>query len=208
MASPVEPTTVTVREARGLWRGPAPTTDRVSRADALIEAREVFLACDRVEMRTLAQALGVGRSTLYRWFGDRHQLLGEVLWGFAHGLLEEADAATAATGTERIAIVAERFGLRVAGFEPLRSFLVAEPETALRVLTTKASRVQRETVRWFTAAIREERAAARMSGSAQATTLAYVIVRMGELFLYADQIAGERFAPNEMPGVLRLLLRD
>ena len=51
--------------------------------DALREGRRRFLAGQRVDMSELATALGISRATLYRWVGDREQLLGEILWSFA-----------------------------------------------------------------------------------------------------------------------------
>src|SRR4051794_15411307 len=57
-------------------RGPAP---RASREDVLAAALEWFVACKRIDVQALAGELGVGRATIYRWFGSREGLLGEVL---------------------------------------------------------------------------------------------------------------------------------
>ena len=46
------------------------------RADA---ARRHYVDGERVDMRAIAADLGVGRATLYRWFGSRERLLGEVI---------------------------------------------------------------------------------------------------------------------------------
>jgi hypothetical protein len=46
-------------------------------------ARRAFLAGERVDMGAIGQELGVSRVTLYRWVGNRGQLLGEVLAALA-----------------------------------------------------------------------------------------------------------------------------
>src|SRR5438552_1083020 len=38
-----------------------------------------YLRGQRVDVQALAAELGVGRTTIYRWFGSREQLLGEVV---------------------------------------------------------------------------------------------------------------------------------
>src|SRR5262245_30239601 len=52
-----------------------PRFERPTREHALQLARETFQRGERVDMQTLATQLGVVRSTLYRWVGDREQLL-------------------------------------------------------------------------------------------------------------------------------------
>ncbi len=177
--------------------------------DALVEAaRRTFLSGERVEMRALAAELGVGRSTLYRWVGDRDQLLGEVLWRLAYSELEQAAAEVDGSGTDRVVEIAARYVRSLHGFPPLHQFLTSEPETAIRVLTTSRAQVQRRTVQWFADLIVAERAAASLAEEVDETVLAYALVRIGESFLYADAIAGMEPNVDQAIAIMQAILRD
>lgn len=182
-----------------------------ARADveALIDAaRRTFLVGERVEMRALANELGVGRSTLYRWVGDRERLLGEVLWRLASATLEQAAVQVGGEGSERVVGVAALYVRTLHGFEPLHQFLNAEPETAIRVLTTSRADVQARTVAWFADLIVAERGAGALAEEVDASVLAYALVRLGESFLYADAIAGMDPDIDQAIAIMRALLRD
>ncbi len=45
----------------------------------LAAARAQYLAGERVDLTVVARDLGLGRATIYRWFGSRELLLGEVI---------------------------------------------------------------------------------------------------------------------------------
>ncbi len=195
---PVSPTDATT--------GAAPRR-RPTREDALALASDAFLAGERIEMRTLSSGLGIGRSTLYRWFGDRDRLIGEMIWGRTQQVLEWAEARTDGSGGERITRIAARFSHSVSSFEPLGRFLQNEPEAALRVLTTKKGGVQPRVVDYFARLIREERAIGNLPSDVDATALAFAIVRIGEGFLYADQITDTPFDLEMATAIIRTLLR-
>src|SRR5258705_4641466 len=102
-----------------------------------------FLERRRVDMRSLAAELGIGRATLYRRTGSRDQLLGHVLWYLTERNLQRAVRhAEGLTGAARIMAVIGNF-LAEANEQPsLRHFLATEPEAALRILTSKRGIVQ------------------------------------------------------------------
>ncbi|TNM38517.1 TetR/AcrR family transcriptional regulator [Nocardioides albidus] len=116
---------------------PAPVLTRLERPTrdhALDFARRLFVANERVDMQTLALALGVGRSTLYRWVGDRESLLGDVLARFSDDTWELARREGQGEGVERYLDITRRYMDYAASFEPLRSFAQREPGVALKVL--------------------------------------------------------------------------
>src|SRR5689334_12560392 len=47
--------------------------------DVLDLARQQFLEGQRLDITVLARQLGLGRATIYRWFGSREALLGRVI---------------------------------------------------------------------------------------------------------------------------------
>src|ERR671910_714899 len=58
-------------------------------------ARETFIAARRIDMGSLAASLGVERTSLFRWVGNRDALLSEVLWSLAVPTLVQAEHASA-----------------------------------------------------------------------------------------------------------------
>src|SRR6266496_1740517 len=77
----------------------------VVRSDVLARARAHFLAGRRLDVRALAAEFGVARATIYRWFGARDAVLGEVLWSLVDDTLDRIEAATPADSPEAVADV-------------------------------------------------------------------------------------------------------
>ena len=71
-----------------------------SRDDVLGLVTELYLDGQRVDITVVASRLGLGRATIYRWFGSREALLGEVI---AHQLelLVSAQAGSRSAGAAR-----------------------------------------------------------------------------------------------------------
>ncbi len=163
---------------------------RVRPADALQAARRRFLRGERVDMNELARELGIGRATLYRWVGGRDQLLGEVLWSLSELGLAQARAEATGRGAAWVLAVYRRFGDLIVGLEPLRHFVKSEPECALRVMTSKASPLQRRVVDTFRDVLVEARETKGLRLRLDPETLAFAMVRIAESFLWTDLITG------------------
>jgi AcrR family transcriptional regulator len=63
-----------------------------SREDVLEAATNRYLRGHRVDVQAIAAELGLGRTTIYRWFGSREGLIGDVLVSVTKPLLAEARA--------------------------------------------------------------------------------------------------------------------
>jgi AcrR family transcriptional regulator len=163
---------------------------RITPADALQAARRRFLRGERVDMNDLAQELGIGRATLYRWVGSRDRLLGEVLWSLAELGLAQARAEATGRGAAWVLAVYRRFGDLIVGLEPLRHFVKSEPECALRVMTSKASPLQRRVVDTFRDVLVEAQKTRGLKLRLDPETLAFAMVRIAESFLWTDLITG------------------
>lgn len=184
-------------------RGGRPTPEA-----AIALARRTFLAGDRIEMRTLAAELGIGRSTLYRWFGDRDRLIGDTVWTLLEDSIERAEASNAELqGAERLRAVIRSINHDVTASRPLRRLLTAEPEAALRVLTTKHGGVQPRVIRYLAQRIDEERTVESIAPGVEAHDLAYAVVRVTEGFLYADQITDTPVDLDALESITAALLR-
>lgn len=165
---------------------------RPDAASALRLAQKAFLAGDRVDMKTLAAELGVDRTTLFRWVGNRDELLGNVLWSAGAPAFRTALEGMTSPGALGIAEVMGRFVQALIDAPSLRAFLRREPERALRLLTTKASVVQREVVAAVERLLKQEQDRANLTHPLALHDLAYLIVRIAESFIYTDLITGEQ----------------
>jgi hypothetical protein len=180
---------------------------RPTALDAFKAARRKFIAGERIEMQALAEEVGTSRVTLHRWVGNRDLLLGEILWSLTEPTLQGARKATRRRGGAGIAEAWGRF-LRAVNDAPfMRSFLEREPEIALRVLTTKSSPLQARLVDAVSEMISGEADAGRLEPPMEVHDLAYVIVRLGESFVYADIIAGGEPDPEKAEQATAALLR-
>lgn len=179
---------------------------------AFARAREAFIAGRRIDMGALAASLGVDRTSLFRWVGNRDALLSEVLWSLAEPTLARAEHAvdaerTAPTGGARIAAILTRFvdDLNTAPY--FRDFLRREPARALRLLTTKESPIQRRYVASAEWLIRRELGPEPLGGAIDPAGLARILVRLSESFTYADLISGDQPSAERANQAFRLVLR-
>jgi len=182
------------------------TSDSALRA--FREARHTFIAGSRIDMGALATSLGVDRTSLFRWVGNRDRLLSEILWSLAVPTFDAAAAAAAPTGAARIVDVLDRFTADLIEAPYFRAFLTREPARALRLLTTTESDVQSRFVDRVTALVDAERATGAFDPSPlSAEELARLLVRISESFTYADLISGETPDPERARATFEYVLR-
>jgi AcrR family transcriptional regulator len=151
-----------------------------------------YLRGVRVDVQALASELGIGRTTIYRWFGSRDDLIGEVVARAAEPLLSEARANARGRGGEALLETFDRFNRGLADSPALRQFVEQERDAALRVLTSGAGIVQQRMVALITGMIVEEVEAGSYVAPVDPGTLGYAIVRLAEAFLFNDAVAGMR----------------
>ena len=164
---------------------------RATPLDALRAARRMWLADQRVDMGELARELGIGRATLYTWVGSKERLIAEVCWSLADGTLARAREQARGTGVDYVVDVIARYHRELAAFAPTRSFITRDPEYALRVLACNRTPFQGRMIAAVRELIEEQAQAGRYDPPMDPDTLAYVVVRIGESFIYSDVITGE-----------------
>jgi AcrR family transcriptional regulator len=178
-------------------------------ADIFNAALRTYLARRRLDMRALAGELDISRATLYRRVGGRDHLLGEVIWYLARRSLARAYEGTEdLLGEQRIVTVVERFMRDVHSQPALARLLEAEPEAALRILTSKHGPVQRGIIDVLERLMQVEEGRGNLRLGIDHATLAYAIVRIGESFLYADVIADNDPDVDQAVAVIGRLLRE
>ena len=170
--------------------GGEPEPARATPLAALNAARRMWLADQRIDMGRLAAELGISRATLYNWVGDRELLIAEVLWSVAADTLRRCREQATGAGPAYIASVIELYLDALARFEPHRRFVTRDPEFALRVLTGGRTPFQRRLIDALQELIDDQVAAAAYRPPLDPPTLAYVLVRIGESFIFNDVITG------------------
>ncbi len=186
-------------------RHPA-ATSRATPLDAFELAKRQWLAGERIDIGALAAQLGVSRATLFRWVGSRELLLAEILWSFYAATLEAANAGLRLRGAARIARICDRSIRAIHDFAPMRRFIDQDPEFALRLLTSKAGPVQARVIAKVRGLIDAEVQRGALDPPIDRDTLAYLIVRVGESFVYAEALSGQTVKAADAGVAIELLL--
>ncbi|MFB9686446.1 QsdR family transcriptional regulator [Amycolatopsis plumensis] len=154
-------------------------------------AREWFLSGRRLDMGELAQELAISRATLHRRIGSRDRLLGEILWSLSEVTIARLWPSCVGRGAAGVADFVSGYVRFANDSPPFRDFLRREPERALRLLTTRASVCQQRTMEKLATLLEDEVAAGRLVPPVPVPDLAYLLVRIGESFVYTDVITGD-----------------
>jgi AcrR family transcriptional regulator len=189
-------------ETQGARGRPAAAT----RGDVVAAATRRFLAGERVDLLAIASELGVGRATLYRWFGSRGDLIAEVIVAQLVDLVAAARARAGGRGGPALLETFDRVNRALAAAQPLRRWLEDERQGALRLLTASNGPVQPRVVEAIAALIEDEEQAGAYEPPVDAQTLAYAIVRLFEAFIYNDATIGIRGDVGRLYAVQAALL--
>jgi AcrR family transcriptional regulator len=163
-----------------------------TREQVLERAIHHYLRGRRVDVQAIAAELGLARTTIYRWFGSREALIGEVLFAAAEPLLRRARAEARGRGARLLLDTFDRFNRSLADAPALRRFVESERDAAIRIITSGAGTLQPRMVAGIQDVIDDEVRAGRYDPPVETSTLAYAIVRLAEAFLFNDAVAGMR----------------
>jgi AcrR family transcriptional regulator len=163
-----------------------------SREDVLGAAMHRYLRGQRIDVQAIAAELGLGRATVYRWFGSREGLIGEVLARAADPLLDAAREGASGRGGEALLDTFDRFNRSLADAPALLRFVEQERDAAVRIITAGEGDVQPHIVARVRDVIEEEVRKGAYEPPVEPATLAYAIVRLAEAFLFNDAAAGMR----------------
>ncbi len=167
-------------------------TPRVTALDALALAQKKWLAGERLDIGKLAEELGVGRATVFRWVGSKEQLYGEVISAAFSQTLAWATRASKGHGATFLTDVTQNLLRALLASQPLRRFVNQDPEFAMRIVMSSGSPVEHRVISSVRALIDAEVAAGHLEPAMDTASLAYVIVRIAESFLYRDVISGDK----------------
>jgi len=153
-------------------------------------AAEQYVKGRRVDVTVVARDLGVSRATVYRWFGSRDGLIGEVVAIELERLIAAKRRAVTRRGAAGLVEVLDAINRSLAKSTALRRLLEQEPIVAMRLLTASDGVVQPRAVACVEELIRVEASAGTFEPPAEPGALAYAIVRLAEAFLYSDAAIG------------------
>jgi AcrR family transcriptional regulator len=109
--------------ASGSRRGRPATA---SRDDVLSLARRQYLDGQRLDLTIVARSLGLGRATIYRWFGSRERLLGEVIAAELETLITSCRRQVRRRGVRGLLEVFDRVNRGLSESTALRRFVEQE----------------------------------------------------------------------------------
>src|ERR1700761_5603827 len=141
------------RPGRSGKRGRPPTA---SPDDVLALVTQLYLDGQRVDVTVVAASLGLGRATIYRWFGSRETLLGEVVARQLELLVARKRAEVRRRGAAGLLEVLDRVNRTLTHSRAVRRLLEQERDSAMRMLTTSAGVVEPRAVACIQALIEEE----------------------------------------------------
>ncbi|MGW6702285.1 QsdR family transcriptional regulator [Nocardia sp. NPDC055049] len=182
------------------------TPAKPAREDVVDLARRWFLEGRRIDMQQLARTSGIGRATLYRWWGSREVVIGEVVWRIIAEAIGRVEARGTSVSEDPAGRFVRHFGTladTVRTFEPLTRFVADDPEYGLRVLTSGYSVVQGRMIDWVASRLTD---LPDLDPRIEVRDLAYAIVRVGEAFVWSDIITGDPPQSGKATAMVELLV--
>jgi AcrR family transcriptional regulator len=174
-----------------------------SPAEVLQAVTQQYVSGERVDLTVIARRLGLSRATIYRWFGSRDRVLGEVIATQLEQLIARKRQAVRTRGARGLLEVFDQINRSLSRASALRTLLEQEPGTAMQLLTSGAGVVHPRAVSTVEALIVAEVSAGSYKPPADPATLAYAIVRLAEAFLYNDAgIRGDHERLREVQAAL------
>jgi AcrR family transcriptional regulator len=162
-------------------RGPAAGA---TREEVLARATQAFLECRRVDVQAIAVECGVGRATVYRWFGTREQLIGEAMLGVVAARIADARALVGGHGVEALHGTLDLVYRGLSTAPHVRWFIESERAAALPLMTSSSGPLHPRMVEIVLGLIEAEVDAGAYDPPADPSALAYVLVRLAEGLLF------------------------
>jgi AcrR family transcriptional regulator len=169
----------------------SPIFRRPSVNDLLALAKQRFLEDKFESIEQLSAELGISRSVAYKWVGNSEQLLSLVIAQITEDSFNEVCSQVKSKGAKRVIDVLMQISHKVAAQKAHRRLVEKNPEKFLRMIASKAAPIQSKSIQLTQALLEEEQSRGRLQLPFDAHTLAYVLVRVCESFLYAETIANE-----------------
>ncbi len=179
-------------------------SQRATPLDVLKEARGRWLRGERISLNDLADTVGIGRTTLFRWVGTKELLMAEIIWSVYEPTLQDARRKAPGTGADYIANVCHFTMTAAINSVPLRQFISDDPQFALQILTSTRL-LQERRLNAMKQLLADELEKGTIAPAMEVDSLALVIIRLTESFSYSDLIVGRAPAIDEAYKAIRTL---
>jgi AcrR family transcriptional regulator len=183
-----------------------PDHQRPTPIDAFRLARRMVLNSQRLDMRALADDLGVNRVTLYRWVGRREQLLVEVLWSMTQWRFDEIWGEVMDKAGPRVPEVLRRWVQITVSTPGMRHLLYDQSELAMKLLTLDSGGFQPRLLALVRGLIGQDVDDGRVASPLDLDELAFAVMRICESYIYLPVILNHETDPDAMFRVLGVLL--
>jgi AcrR family transcriptional regulator len=170
-----------------------------TRQQALERAESWVRAGRRIEVQALARELGVGRTTLYSWFGSRDALVSEAFAQAAHATVSTIRADVPGRGATAILETLARYNRVLVGNPMIARSLRADPAATVRLVTDPDGALHRAHLAIVEQLISDEVDAGAYRPPIAIATLAYALVVLGQYTIFIE-------AQNLHPDLERLAM--
>lgn len=177
-------------------------------ADLLHVAKKRFLEGRLENLEQLADELGISRATAYKWVGNVAQMMSLIFASIAEEMFQRASDEIKGSGVTRIQKILMRISRETVTLAPYRRFIENNPEKALRIITAKGMPLQKKSITLIEGLLEQETAKGQLALPLDAHTMAYVLARVIESFVYADFLADEPADFEKEAVVLATLLKS
>lgn len=153
-------------------------------ADAVKAATRIYLRGEPLDMSALATELGIGRATLYRWVGNREDLLSTVLAEGTERTFRAAIKDAEGQGVPLLLDCMRRVMHGVLDTPPLKALTQREPLLFLR-LATMPGAIEGRAADLVGELLEQEMANGRIQLTLPSPVMARAIIRICDYHLYA-----------------------
>jgi AcrR family transcriptional regulator len=160
------------------------------RRRAIDAATSVYLTGERLDMSSLADDLGASRATLYRWVGNRDDLLGLVLSEATERTYRKAIEQAQGSGTTYLLDFFNKVMRSIVASAPLRALTTREPMVFIRLAFLPGA-IESTAARLTAEVLARESARGNLQLTLTPEVLGKALVRICEGHLYAPLLGGD-----------------
>lgn len=175
------------------------------RRRAIDAATSVYLAGEKLDMSSLADDLGASRATLYRWVGNRDDLLSVVLSEATERTYRKAIEQAQGSGTTYLLDFFDAVMRSIVASAPLRALTTREPMAFIR-LAFMPGAIESAAARITAEVLARESARGNLKLTLAPEILGKALVRICEVHLYAPLLGGDEPEIDTALGLVSLLL--
>lgn len=156
--------------------------------DAFLLAKKYWLNCQRLNLGSMAEELGVSRATLFRWIGNKDLLMGEIIWSVYKPTVLHIRDECKSEGVDYVVDVFREVNKKVFSSKPFRHFLMSDGQYALSIISSKNSAFHARMVSINTELLQREVDRGHIKPYMSINSMSYFMVRIGESCTFSEMI--------------------